>query len=221
MKMDKSQGFAGGLGLQRRPRSRFGCLGCLVQCAVILALGGVLVVAIIAVFAPWGFYLGGKFHWLPQWQGVGTMHAKSGKYVIYLYFYPTSSGQRIVPESAVKGQGYLCSPRHEIFRMTLGGSMRRGLNLNTDGEKIGLYMHHRPVFAFTQGYDHRPRLELRGHWQNPNLVMDDHSSIQRNFESDGSVYRGGGKERPYMGEIVPVTLQPGSYSDFEAACKAP
>jgi len=218
--MDNSPAFDGA-GLRRRSKSRFGCLGCLVQCAVILALGGVLVVAIIAVFAPWGFYLGGHFHWLPQWQGVGTMHAKSGKYVVYVYFYPTSSGQRIVPESAVKGQAYVCSPRHEIFRMRLGGGMRRGLNLNTDGEKIGFYMHYRPVFTFSQGYDHRPRLELRGHWQNPNLVMDDHSSIQRNFEPDGTVYRGGGKERPYMAEIVPVTIQPGSYSDFEAACKAP
>lgn len=99
--------------------------------------------------------------------------------------------------------------------------MRRSLNLNTDGEKIGLYMHFRPLFSFSQNYDHRPRLELRGHWQNPNLVMDDHSSIQRGFESDGTVYRGGGKDHPYMGEIVSVTLQPGSYSDFQAACKAP
>jgi hypothetical protein len=218
--MDNSPGFAAP-GFRRRSKSRFGCLGCLGQTIVLVALGCVVFAAIIAVFAPWGYYLGGKFHWLPQWQGVGTMHAKSGKYVVYVYFYPTPSGQRIVPESAVKGQGYLCSPRHEIFRMTLGGSMRRGLNLNTDGEKIGFYMHYRPVFTFSQGYDHRPRLELSGHWQNPNLVMDDHSSIQRNFEPDGSVYRAGGKERPYMGEVVPVTLQPGSYSDFQAACKAP
>jgi hypothetical protein len=218
--MDNSPGFAG-RGLGRRSKSRFGCLGCLGQTIILVALGCVVFAAIIALFAPWSYYLGGKFHWLPQWQGVGTMQAKSGKYVVYVYVYPTSAKQRIVPESALTGQAYLCSPRHEIFRMTLGGSMRRGLNLNTDGEKIGLYMHYRPTFAFTQGYDHRPRLELRGHWQNPNLVMDDHSSIQRNFEPDGTVYRGGGKARPYMGEIVPVTLQPGSYSDFEAACKAP
>jgi hypothetical protein len=83
--MDNSPGFAGP-GLRRRSKSRFGCLGCLVQCAVILALGGVLLVAIIAVFAPWGFYLGGHFHWLPQSQGDGTMHATSGKNVVYLYY---------------------------------------------------------------------------------------------------------------------------------------
>lgn len=193
----------------------------MVQLTILFVLGCVLMLAITGVFAPWGFYLGGKFHWLPYWQGIGTMHAKSGRYIVYVYFYPTPSGQRIVPESAVSGMGYLCSPRHEVFRMTLGGSMRRGLKLNSDGEKIGLYMYYRPAFSSLFTADRRPGIELRGHWQNPNLVADDDSSIQRAFQPDGTVYRGGGKNRPYMGEIVPVTLQAGTYSDFEAACKAP
>lgn len=105
--------------------------------------------------------------------------------------------------------------------MNLGGGMRRGLGLNTDGEKISLGMYYRPLVFWNFTTDHRPGIELRGQWHNPNLVMDDHSSIQRAFNSDGSVYHGGQPERPYMGEIVPVTLVPGSYSDFEAACKAP
>ncbi len=205
----------------RRARSRFGCLGCLVQVSIILVLGCVLAVAVIGMLWPWGFYLGGKFHWLPEWQGVGTMHAKSGRYVLYVFFYPTNAGQRIVAESAVTGFAYLCSPRREIFRLKLGGSMRPHLNLNTDGEKIGLYAHYRPVLYGIASNDLRPEIKLRGHWQNPNLVMDDDSSIQRAFEPDGTVYRGTGRDRPYMGEIVPVTLVPGSYSDFEAACQAP
>ena len=97
--------------------------------------------------------------------------------------------------------------------------MRRGLSLNTDGEKISLYMYHRPIFSLTA--DRRPGIELRGQWHNPNLVMDDRSSIQRAFNADATVYHGGGPERPYMGEIVPVTLVPGSYSDFASACRAP
>lgn len=213
--------FPAGFPGPRRPKSRLGCLGCLPRLLLGLTLAGLALLAITAVFAPWGFYLGGHFHWLPQWQGYGTMHAKSGKYVVYVYFYPTSSGQRIVPESAVRGTAALCTPRHEIFQMKLGGGMRRGLSLNTDGEKIGLYMYHRPAFSSLFTADRRPAIELGGHWQNPNLIMDDHSSIQRAFQADGTVYRGGGKNRPYLGEIVPVTLQPGSYSDFKAACYAP
>lgn len=218
--MDAPTSLTEGLGVARQTKSRFGCLGCLGQLALISVLGLVLMVAITGIFAPWGFYLGGKFRWFPEWQGFGTMHAKSGKYVIYVRFQPRPAGQHILPESGLGGSGYLCSPHHEIFYMKLGGSMRRGLSLNTDHEKISLYMNNHSSFLSNLNSDYRPRIELRGQWYNPNIVMDDHSSIQRSFEPDGTVYRGGGRNRPYTGEIVPVTLQPGSYSDFEAACKS-
>ena len=96
--------------------------------------------------------------------------------------------------------------------------MRKHPNLSTDGEKIHLYMHNWP---WNGGFitDHRPSLELKGHWLNPNLVMDDDASIQRAFQADGSVYQGHDANHPYNGEVVPVTFYPGTYSDFEAACK--
>jgi len=50
-----------------RPRSRMGCLGCLPRALLGLALGCLLVLVITAVFAPWGFFLGGKFHIIPYW----------------------------------------------------------------------------------------------------------------------------------------------------------
>lgn len=196
-----------------------GCLGCLPRLVLILLLGCVLVGLITAVFAPWGFYMGGKFNIFAYWQGWGVLHAKSGKYVVFVRFEPRSSGSKTYPHPSVGGSAYLCSPRGEIFRMNLGGGMRRGIGTNTNGENISLYMYYWPFYG-TFVADHRPSIELRGHWQNPNLVMDDHSSIQRAFNADGTVYRGEGPERPYMGEVVPVTLMPGSYSDFEAACKA-
>ena len=64
-----------------RPRSRFGCLGCLPQVFLALALGVALMLAITAIFAPWGFYLGGQFHIIPYWQGFGALYAKCGKYL--------------------------------------------------------------------------------------------------------------------------------------------
>jgi hypothetical protein len=103
--------------------------------------------------------------------------------------------------------------------MKLGGGMRRGIGLNTDGEKISLYMYNAPIFAnFTGG--NRPSIELRGQWHNPNLVVDDHGSIARAFNADGTVNTGHDPNRPYIGEVVPVTLTPASYSDFEAACRS-
>ena len=201
-------------------RRGFGCLGCFPQLLLIFAGAGVLFLATIAVFAPWGFYLGGGFHILPYWQGWGVLHAKSGDYPVYVYFYPQPSGSKIMPGPSVGGTGALCTPRGEIYPMRLGGGMRRGIGTNTDGEKISLYIYYRAAFFGNfQGY-HRPYVELRGQWKNPNIVADDNGSIYREFTSDGKVDRTP-SHKAYPGDITPVTLVPGSYSDFKAACKAP
>ena len=125
--------------LPRRPRSK-PRLGCFAQVFLALALGGVVSLAVTATFAPWGFYLGGNFHILPDWHGWGTLHAKSGNYLLYVRFQPRPSGSRIYPGPSIGGQGYLCTPRGEILYMHLGGGMRRGIGLNTDGENISMYM---------------------------------------------------------------------------------
>ncbi len=201
--------------------SSLGCLGCLPRLILGLLVGAVLVGAITAVFAPWGFFMGGKFNLFAYWQGWGTLQSKNGKYVVFVRFYPSSSGSRLYPHPSVRGIGYLCSPKGEIYRMHLGGGMRRGIGTNTDGEKIDLYMDNWPALTGTFQSDHRPAVEFRGQWENPDIVMDDHGSISRAFAPDGSVYQRGQTARiPYPGDIVPVTLSPGSYSDFETACKA-
>lgn len=200
-------------------KRRSGCLGCLPQLLLIFVGAGLVFLATIAVFAPWGFYLGGGFHILPYWQGWGVLHAKSGDYPLYVYFYPRPSGSKVLPGPSVGGTGALCTPRGEIFRMHLGGGMRRGISTNTDGEKINLYMFYWPAFTGNLTADHRPSVEVQGKWQNPNIVADDHGSFFRAFNPDGTVDRGH-SNKPYPGDVTPVTLVPGSYSDFEAACKA-
>ena len=199
-------------------RSRAGCLGCLPRLLLVLALGTGLVLLITAVFAPWGFFLGGSFHIIPYWQGWGTLSAKSGTYIVFVRFEPTPNGSKVMPHPSVKGTGYLCTPRGEIFRMHLGGGMRRGIGTNTDGEKIDLYMDYWPAFFGNLRSDHRPSVGFRGKWENPNIVADDHGSIFRAFNPDATVDRGH-SNKPYPGDIIPVTLVPGSYSDFERACK--
>ena len=205
------------------PRRRgCGCLGCLGQSAAALLLGGILMLAITAMLMPWAFHLGGSFHIIPYWQGWGVLHAQSGNYPLWVQFEPSTRGSRILPASHVSGISYLCTPKGERFRMNLGGSMRRNLPVSTDGEAISLYMYNWPALFGGFMTDHRPSIEVRGHWKNPNLEMDDHGSIYRAFQADGSLYQGQGHgpSRPYMGEVVPVTIGPGSKSDFEAACRA-
>jgi len=197
-------------------KSRQGCLGCLGKMALYFVLGTVLILAITAAFKPWGFFLGGNFHIIPSWQGWGTLHAKSGNYVLQVNMNTNIKGRR---SSDLRGAALLCTPRGERFRLTLTGNMRKHLNLSTDGEAIHLGMSYLPYGSSFSG-DGRPSLELRGHWQNPNLVADDNGSISRAFEPDGRVYHGHDRNRPYASEIVPITLTQGSSSDFEAACAA-
>src|SRR5262245_41642022 len=99
-----------------RPRARSGCLSNLLRLVLVLALVGVALLAATAVFAPWGFYLGGQFHILPYWQGFGTLHAASGKYVVYIRLEPKPSGSGMHLGTSVGGDAYLCSPRGEQFR---------------------------------------------------------------------------------------------------------
>jgi hypothetical protein len=186
---------------------------------LILVLGSILVLAMIAVFFPWVFYLGGKFHITPYWQGLGKFHAKSGDYLLFVRIEPTTRGSRMYLETNLAGTAYLCTPRGERIPLKLGGGMRKHLNLSTDGEAIGLYMNYWPWNAQFIS-DRRPSLKLRGHWRNPHPVMDDQGSISNAFQLDGSVYRGHDRNRPYSTEIVPVTFVPGSYSDFDGASAA-
>jgi len=201
-------------------KSRSGCLGCLWQLGVVLALGVVLMTALTGVFYPWAFYLGGKFHIIPLWQRWGRAHATSGDYLIWVQFEPTPRGSRMYAASNLTRNAYVCTPKGERLPMHLGGGMRKNLNLSTDGEKIRLYMNYWPVWYGSFISDRRPSLEFQGNWRNPNLVMDDQGSIGREFQPDGTVYRGHDRNRPYKQEAVPITFNEGPRSEFDKACAA-
>lgn len=203
-----------------RKKRRGGCLGCLGQSALALLLGLLLTAAVTALLFPWAFFMGGKFNYFGFWQGVGKLHASSGDYILMVRIEPSPRGSRMYAASNLTGNAYLCTPRGERFNMHLGGGMRPHLNLSTDGEAISIYVYNWPLWYGGFTADHRPSLDFRGHWQNPNLVMDDHGSLYNAFQADGSVYRGHERNRPYAKEIVPVTFVPGTYSDFKAACAA-
>jgi hypothetical protein len=176
-------------GVPGRQNHRTGCLGCLWRVGVGLFLALVFMAAVTAFLYPWAFYLGGKFHILAYWQGWGELHAKSGVYVLFVRIEPTPRGSRLYPRSNLTGVSYLCTPRGERYRLSLGGDMRLHLNLSTDGEPVHLYMIYWPLWYGQFITDHRPNLDFRGHWRNPDLVMDDHGSISRAFQPDGAVSR--------------------------------
>ena len=191
-------------------------LGCLTRLILVFLLVGAVMAGVTWLFAPWGYYMGGRFHWFPSWQGVGRLHSDKGggDYAVYLYFYPRArKGTGLMH---VEGTAMLCTPRGEKFNLTLGGDFEKTSGRDLNGKTASFYMNQRRVL----GGDTRPSLELRGRWNNPDLVLDDHGSIARAFEPDGSLYTGHSPGRPYMREVVPVTLHEGSPSDFNAACVA-
>jgi hypothetical protein len=196
-------------------KPRRGCLTQLIFLALICIVVGV---GIPALLTPWGFFMGGGFHIWPVWQGWGRMHSTKagGDYVIYMWFSPKVG--RTLGNTHVDGWATLCTPRGEKFSLHLGGDFGKDLKLDTNGKTARFYMNNRNVKSRFTG-DDRPHLEFRGKWNNPDLVLDDHGSIARAFEPDATLYTGHSPSRPYMEEVVPLTLHQGGKGEFEAACK--
>ena len=185
---------------------------------LLLLLIGAIVGGVFVYTYPWAFYLGGTFHLLPWWEGVGKAHAKSGDYVFYVWIAPETHDMKTYLSTNLTGSAEVCTPRGEDIVLTLGGGMRRHLGKSTDGEKIGLYVHRLTVTS--RPTDHEPSLEFSGHWRNPQLVMDDGGSIARAFGSDGRVLYGKDRSHAQSPEVVSITFSAGSHSDYKAACAA-
>ena len=210
--------------------ARLGCLGCLGKLFLylvgLLVLGSLLLLALDAVFMPWSFYMGGRFHPIPMWRGWGQMHSASGRdYVLYVWFEPYHrSGRRGVSFSSsgpeVTGWGTLCTPRGESYAVRVAGYLERRMGSSTDGKRMEMRVYRRPwYYSFVGKWDDRPRLELHGAWHNPDLVLYDHGSLDRAFNADATLRPpNSGVWKP--GEQgVQVTLHEGSKSEFEAACQ--
>ncbi len=205
-------------------RSVAGCLaGCFARVLAALVLGSLLVLALYVVFAPWGFFLGGQFHPLAYWQGWGTMHGPGGDYAVLVRIFPSPSrGSAIyVGGPGVNGSAIVCTPRGERYNLRLSGGFANKLGFrttDTNGQPIGLTLSQPLNFLNTNSYT-RLSFYLHGAWQNPNLVVDDHGTLSRTFNPDGTWTPGDRYKRP-LGDPIPLTLHAGGGSDFDAACAA-
>lgn len=212
-------------------RGRLGCLGCIGKLLGILltciVFGVLLLLAIDAVFMPWSFYMGGRFHVIPMWTGWGKVRSAAGRdYVLYVWFEPYHSSGRggssiNATGSEVVGWGSLCSPHGESYDVRVTGYMERHMGSSTDGKRMDLHVYRRPwYYSFVGRWDERPNVEFYGAWHNPNLVLEDRGSLDRAFNPDGTLRpANSGVWRP--GEHgVPLTLHEGTKAEFEAACAA-
>jgi hypothetical protein len=186
-------------------RLRLGCLGQLVLLVLIFAFVGVAMLATVAVFAPWSYYLGGRFHPLPMWRGAGTMHTASGDYALEFTITPQSGGRPFnLPH--FRGWGTLCSPRGERYVMRISAGMSDHPGVDTNGERMDITMYARPWNYSLTGRDGRPRLKFHGRWQNPDLVVDDEGTLSRAFLPDNTVYLGPASRQPPARQTVSLVL---------------
>jgi hypothetical protein len=203
-------------------RARAGCLGCIGRMLGILLLGvaagSVLVIAIDWVFAPWSFYLGGRFHVLPLWAGSARVHSAAGDYTLYLWLSP-SRGGRTFNFPAFKGWAYLCTPRGERYPLRLYASMFEHPGTDTNGRELRIDLSTRRGFWSWNG-DTRPRLTLKGRWQNPNLVMTDGGSLSVAFLPDGRLFDGPPRNQPRAREAVPVVIHEAPWT-WSPGCEPP
>jgi hypothetical protein len=184
-----------------------------VRLVAVFAICGIAVLAMVAVFAPWGYFLGGRFHAIPHWQGWGTAKSKTGaEYVVFMSMYPGSPTR--LGSAYLSGDGYICTPRHERIRLKMNALMRRHLGRNTEGEAITVHMYSRPLTRAINPVS-RPSVDFRGHWSGNTIVMTDVGSIYSAFLPDGSVNRG---RLPAGRDTLPITINAGTLSGFDTAC---
>lgn len=188
--------------------------GCFIQVLGALVFGVVMVAGIQAVFNPWGFYMGGHFHIIPSWTGWGQLHSnRAGDYALLVSFSPKTG--RGLGLTHVSGTAVICTPRGEQYKLRLAGDFQNPHGTDLQGKTAHLYADNYSTFSGRTD----PSLDFRGKWNNPDLVLDDHGSLNRAFDPGGALVTNH-HMRPYTQEVVPVTLHEGSKSDFNAACAA-
>jgi len=195
-------------------------LGCVARFWLIIGAACLFLLAFQAVFMPWGFYLGGHFHIIPAWSGIATAHAANGRdYLLFVYLFPdVSHPGRYTTD--LQGSGFICTPKGEKIRMTAGAYMDKHLGKVTQGKPIEIRMHSASAYSRMISADTRPSIQFKGVWGPDEISGDDHNSLGRAFEPDGSVYTGRSPTRGPSFPTVQITFHAASSEDFNKACSS-
>lgn len=181
--------------------------GCLASLFKLLLLSVVVFYGAVGVTNPWAFHIGGRWTPLLYWSGYGKLVTKSGTYPLYVMFYPGAHFSRlhldgIRPTGGLKGTASLCTSPGVVEALKLGGTIYGGWT-RTDDALMQFRLLEIRLFNVgqQQGY-----FDLYGRWRGTALVMNDRDRANGKFRSGLKI------------EHASITLYPGSFSDFKAAC---
>ena len=104
--------------------------------------------------------------------------------------------------------------------MKLNAGMDKNLSRDTQGKTIRISMHRTSTWSSFMNSDHRPPIQLNGIWGDDSISGDDHNSLGRAFEPDGSVYPGRSPTRGPSFPTVPFTLHAANKREFDKACSS-
>lgn len=169
-----------------------------------------LVYGAMVLLNPWAIHMGDRWTPLLTWTGTGKLVTDRGAYPLLVTFSPSPHGSRLRldglrPTSGLSGWGWLCTPQGKTIRLRLYGTIY-GTWRSTDGALMEFRLLERiKNFPAIQdgGY-----FDLFGHWQGPQLVMDDRSEWSAPFRFGMTI------------KHASVNLKPGGKSEFDAACAA-
>jgi hypothetical protein len=195
-------------------------LGCVAQFWLVIGAAFLFLLAFQAIFMPWAYYLGGHFHYLPEWDGMGTAHAADGRdYIIFVSIYPNVRHPGRY-DTSLQGTGYVCTPKGEKIQLKASASMDKHLGMDTQGKKIRIGMHRTGTLASVVNSDYRPSIEFDGIWRRDEIAVDDRGSLGRAFEPDGSVYTGHSPKRGPSFPAVQFTIRAATSREFDKACSS-
>jgi hypothetical protein len=187
--------------------------------AVFVVAGLAIWVGIMALFAPWGYFMGGHFHPYPAWTGWGEAHAPAGDFPMFVAINPSPSSKTL-GWPGFQGVLLLCTPAGERYFLGLGGYLEnKHPGLDTDGQPVNFFVNNYYLLLGPRTTNNRPKFQLWGAWNNPNLVLEDRGTLASAFTPDGRAYLGPTQNQPPNGSNLSVTLAPGGWSAFQAACK--
>jgi hypothetical protein len=142
------------------------------------------------------------------------MHSKiASDYALLVTFSPKTG--RGLGLTHVSGNAVICTPRGEQYKLRLSGDFQNPHGTDLQGKTAHLYASNYSTFSGRTA----PSLDFRGKWNNPDLVLADGGSLNRAFDPGGKLVTNQ-HMRPFVQEVVPLTLHEGSRSDFNAACAA-